>query len=86
MSQYRLAQVSGVTKQTVSRLELGEAQPSWDTVQALARGLGVAVTAFVVEREAPVVPEPKPRGRPRKEGAPAAKGQAKRRAGRAKGK
>src|SRR5689334_10561719 len=36
ISQYRLAQLSGISKQTVSKLELGTTQPSWETVQALA--------------------------------------------------
>jgi transcriptional regulator with XRE-family HTH domain len=67
VTQYRLAQLSGVSKQTLSRLELGTAQPSWDTVQALARGLGIEVGAFVIESAAPAVVEPaRPRGRPRK--------------------
>jgi transcriptional regulator with XRE-family HTH domain len=67
VTQYRLAQLSGVSKQTLSRLELGTTQPSWDTVQALARGLGVEVGAFVIEsaRQTPPVPA-RPRGRPRK--------------------
>jgi transcriptional regulator with XRE-family HTH domain len=68
LSQYRLAQLSGVSKQTLSRLELGLTLPSWETVQALARGLGVEVTAFVIEsaRPAEPVPEVKRPGRPRK--------------------
>jgi transcriptional regulator with XRE-family HTH domain len=68
LSQYRLAQLSAVSKQTLSRLELGTAQPSWDTVQALARGLGIDVGAFVIDKTAPVPADPaRPRGRPRKE-------------------
>jgi len=67
-TQYRLAQLSGVSKQTLSRLEMGTTQPSWDTVQALARGLGVEVGAFAIESAAPVPVEPaRPRGRPRKD-------------------
>jgi transcriptional regulator with XRE-family HTH domain len=66
VSQYRLAQLSGVTKQTVSRLEAGQVQPSWDTVQALARGLGVEVGAFVTNAGPPQdVPVRSP-GRPPK--------------------
>ena len=66
ISQYRLAQLSGVTKQTISRLELGETQPSWDTVQLLARALGAEVTAFVtLPAELPATEKP-PRGRPKK--------------------
>lgn len=38
---YELAKRSGVSKQTVSNLLRGRKQPSWKTVQALARGLDV---------------------------------------------
>jgi transcriptional regulator with XRE-family HTH domain len=67
VSQYRLGQLSQVSKQTLSRLELGLASPSWETVQALARGLGVSVEAFVIEPgNPPEVPPVKSPGRPRK--------------------
>jgi transcriptional regulator with XRE-family HTH domain len=67
ISQYRLAQLSGVTKQTVSRLEAGLTQPAWETVVALARGLGVEVGAFVTGPGLPVESPPaRPRGRPPK--------------------
>jgi transcriptional regulator with XRE-family HTH domain len=67
VSQYRLAQLSGVSKQTISRLELGTTQPSWDTVQLLAVALGVEVGAFVTRPPvAPATEPPKARGRPRK--------------------
>ncbi len=67
-TQYRLAQLSRLSKQTLSRLELGLTQPSWETVQALARGLGVSVEAFVIEPEdLPEVPPVKFPGRPRRE-------------------
>jgi transcriptional regulator with XRE-family HTH domain len=70
VTQYRLAKLSGLTKQTVSRLELGLSQPAWDTVQLLAAALGVDCTAFA---EAVTLPESEPgkRGRPRKEPPPA---------------
>jgi transcriptional regulator with XRE-family HTH domain len=61
ISQYRLAQLSGLTKQAISRLERGEGQPSWETVQALARGLGVTCEAFLTEPEEPPPPPPEPR-------------------------
>jgi transcriptional regulator with XRE-family HTH domain len=64
VTMYRLAQLSGLSKQAISRLENGETRPAWDTVLALARALGVSVEAFVVELpEAPPPPEPKRRGR-----------------------
>jgi transcriptional regulator with XRE-family HTH domain len=64
---YRLAQLSGITKQAISRLESGQSQPTWDTVQALARALGVSCEAFTTPPPAPAAAPPvKPRGRPRK--------------------
>jgi transcriptional regulator with XRE-family HTH domain len=47
-SMYRLAQVSGVSKQTLSVLEQGDTNPGWQTVQQLARALDVATDDFVV--------------------------------------
>jgi transcriptional regulator with XRE-family HTH domain len=49
LSQYEVSKRSGLPRQTVSRLEKGSSVPSWPTVQALARALGVDCTAFVVE-------------------------------------
>lgn len=73
ISQYRLAKLSGLSKQAVSYLESGQYQPSWETVQALAKALGVTCEAFVVDDddqgEAPVeeaepTPAPKkPKGK-----------------------
>jgi transcriptional regulator with XRE-family HTH domain len=48
VSQYRLAKDTGLSAQTMSRLEKG-AKPSWETVQLLAKALGVSVEAFVIE-------------------------------------
>jgi transcriptional regulator with XRE-family HTH domain len=46
MTQYELADRSGLHRQTIARLELGERQPSWETVQILADVLGVDFSAF----------------------------------------
>lgn len=51
ISKYRLAILSGITKQTLTRLELGQGNPSWETVVKLARALGVGVEVFAVEDE-----------------------------------
>jgi transcriptional regulator with XRE-family HTH domain len=70
LSQYEVAKRSGVTRQTLSRLEMGDSVPSWPTVQALARALGVNCLAFVIEGEgsglstAPAAAPRRPRGRP----------------------
>jgi transcriptional regulator with XRE-family HTH domain len=47
-SQYRLAKLTGLSDQTMSRLELGT-QPSWRTVQLIAKALDQPFEAFVVE-------------------------------------
>ena len=40
MTQYRLAQVSGVEQTTISQLELGKVRdPRWSTISALAAAL-----------------------------------------------
>jgi transcriptional regulator with XRE-family HTH domain len=64
ISQYRLAQLSGLTKQTLSRLEMGAAQPSWETVQLLAAALDVECTVFLDPGlTLPAAPPPAWRGR-----------------------
>ena len=41
ISQYRLAQVSGVEQTTISQIELGKVRdPRWSTIEALAAALG----------------------------------------------
>jgi transcriptional regulator with XRE-family HTH domain len=62
LSQYALAQRSGLTKQALSRLELGEREPTWETVQRLALALGVDCGQF--RDPGLVLPEPKPQGKP----------------------
>jgi transcriptional regulator with XRE-family HTH domain len=81
LSQDELADMAGIHRVQVSRLETGSSVPSWPTVQALARALGVDCKAFEQEPSAdterprpgrprkaePVEKKPKrPRGRPRK--------------------
>jgi transcriptional regulator with XRE-family HTH domain len=65
ISQYRLAQISGVAKQTLSKLEMGETAPSWETVQLLARALGVSCEAFMIDDVQPPPPPPVKRPGPR---------------------
>lgn len=68
LSQNILAQMSGVTRQSISQLEMGEYPPTWETVQRLALALQVDATRLTDdELTVPGVPLPaKPRGRPRK--------------------
>jgi transcriptional regulator with XRE-family HTH domain len=67
LSQYELARRTGLTRQTLSRLEMGDREPSWGTVQLLALALGVDYKELA--DPALRLPEPAPgrlRGRPRK--------------------
>jgi transcriptional regulator with XRE-family HTH domain len=68
LSQYALAKRSGLSKQTLSKLEMGEREPSWVTVQLLAKSLNLECTAFVdPEITIPPETESSPRGRPPKQ-------------------
>lgn len=67
LSQYALAKRAGISKQAISRLELAEREPNWETVQRLALALGVDYGAFA--DPALTLPEQGPlpkRGRPPK--------------------
>ena len=67
LSQYEVAKRAGLTRQTLSRLEMGESVPTWPTVQLLASVLGVDCTAFIDPSLQPPAIEPaRPRGRPKK--------------------
>jgi len=68
LSQYELAKRSGLTKQAISRLELGNQGPAWETVQRLAVALGVDCRAFADPTlQMPEQPAAPPRrGRPPK--------------------
>jgi transcriptional regulator with XRE-family HTH domain len=62
LTQTQLAERAGLTKATVSRLEQGlRKEPSWQTVLALSRALGVECTAF---NEEPAERPPAKMGRP----------------------
>ena len=68
ISPYRLAQLSGISKQALYRLEAGDTQPAWETVQRLAKALGVDYQELAdpnLEIPAPQTPE-RSRGRPPK--------------------
>lgn len=64
LTQTELAEKAGMHLHGITKLEQGEREPSWATVQALARALGVSCEAF---QEAPGEPSPsRGPGRPRK--------------------
>jgi transcriptional regulator with XRE-family HTH domain len=67
MTQHELAARSGVHRQTIATLEAGERVPSWDTVQALARALGVDCKAFETLPAEAETPPAKKTNRKRKE-------------------
>ncbi len=46
LTPYRLAQLSGVSKQTLSAVEAGKSQPAFSTVAKLAKALDVSLSAF----------------------------------------
>jgi len=70
VSQYRLAQQTGLTKQAISRLESEpNREPTWSTVQLLAAALGVSCEEFLdpaVSERVDAAPPPGKRGRPPK--------------------
>jgi transcriptional regulator with XRE-family HTH domain len=73
LTQQELAERAGMHRFGVAKLERDERQPSWATVQALARALGVNCLAFEGTAE-PGQGKPRPparRGRPPKAPPPA---------------
>ena len=69
LSQYALAKRAGLSKQGMSRLEMGVREPTWVTVQRIAAALGVSCEAFtdpdIVQQAQNSQPPARP-GRPRK--------------------
>src|SRR5438874_2443105 len=63
LTQAQLAEKAGMNRFGVAQLEQGRHQPSWESVLALARALGVSCDAFAEE---PKPTAPARRGRPRK--------------------
>jgi transcriptional regulator with XRE-family HTH domain len=70
LTQRELAEKAGLHLMGLAKIEQGDRSPSWESVQKLAKALGVSCSAFEdttpTEAEAP----PAPRGRPRKPQAP----------------
>ncbi len=46
LTQQKLADAAGLQREAIARLELGTRQPTWATVQAIAKALGVSCEAF----------------------------------------
>jgi transcriptional regulator with XRE-family HTH domain len=51
LSQAQLAECAGVHRQVIARLELGENQPTWQTVLALAKALGCKPNDFMMNED-----------------------------------
>jgi transcriptional regulator with XRE-family HTH domain len=66
LSQEALAERAGLHRFGVAKLERGEREPSWATVRALAKALGVNCLAFESDDVATTEDQLRPRGRPRK--------------------
>jgi transcriptional regulator with XRE-family HTH domain len=67
LSKYELARRAGLTRQSLSLLELGLREPAWLTVQVLALALGVSCEQFIDPGvKLPELKPPRPAGRPRK--------------------
>ncbi len=67
LSKYAVAKLTGLSKQTLSQLELGRYEPSWQTVQLLCKALGVTCEAFAdAGLQLPEQQHANPPGRPRK--------------------
>lgn len=47
LSQYALAELSGVTRVTIARIETGKMNPTLQTIEKLAAALGVTVGELV---------------------------------------
>src|SRR5262245_59462886 len=56
LSQMDLAVKAGLNLFTVAKIEQGHREPSWATVQALARALGVSCEVFVEPQASPAEP------------------------------
>ena len=67
LSQYALAKLSGLSKQALSNLELGQREPNWNTVQRIAAALCISCELFLDPAFSRRTASPKPRGRRRKD-------------------
>jgi transcriptional regulator with XRE-family HTH domain len=64
LTQEQLADLAGMHKFGVAKLEQGLREPAWPTVLALAKALGVNCLAFVDDTESKEATPKRGRGRP----------------------
>jgi transcriptional regulator with XRE-family HTH domain len=62
LTPYRLAKLSGLSRQAVSLLEQGKRQPTLETCSKLAQGLGIGLDVLLEGYIVPYVPE-QPKGK-----------------------
>lgn len=62
---YRLAQLSGISRSTISKLMLDKIQPSWEVVLRIATALSISTETFRVHVSLPDAPEQRSQGRPK---------------------
>lgn len=67
-TQQQLANAAGMSLSAVAKLEQGETDPTWNTVRALAKALGVSVAEFDVPDEPAADPQPPSGGKPKRKG------------------
>jgi transcriptional regulator with XRE-family HTH domain len=65
LTQEALARAAGLSTSAVSKLEQRDIDPSWSTVQVLARALGVNCAAFEGPSPEPAPGPPPPQDRPK---------------------
>ena len=65
LTMQELADLAGISQVQISRLEMGHRAPLWDTVQKLARALGVRCEAF---EDLPGEPKKSAAKKPKKNG------------------
>src|SRR5262245_38967034 len=68
LSQMDLAVKAGVNLFTVAKLEQGQREPTWDTVQRIAAALEVSCEEFVTKPDAPPPAQAGPKRRRKKGG------------------
>jgi DNA-binding XRE family transcriptional regulator len=66
LTQDGLAEMAGLNRFSVAKLEQGHREPNWPTVLRLAAALRVGVQAFAQMPTEPTAAPKKSRGRPRK--------------------
>ena len=65
LTQAQLAERAGLHRMGGAKLEQGQREPAWPTLQALASALGVGVDAFSEPPAPPPAPKKRAAGKPR---------------------